>query len=163
MICFTASKRYLSSNICFFHEHWWCVHPDIMKIVFLTPSSSWAQEWDIDYTGACPASMSHNPMPSYLSTLSRGLDWGCGSLDWSLWLVQEVPGRWKHGKRELDDDQSADFSPLDSALMYSPFYVPSKEQLVLEIYCSDLTATCTFYTDVLGFKAVRSTPTFIVE
>jgi catechol 2,3-dioxygenase-like lactoylglutathione lyase family enzyme len=44
----------------------------------------------------------------------------------------------------------------------SRFYVPPKEQLVLEIYAADLSAAHNFYTTVLGFHTIRSSPTFIV-
>src|SRR5271169_610359 len=42
------------------------------------------------------------------------------------------------------------------------YYVPPKEQLVLEIYCSDLPATHKFYTETLNFRTIRTSPTFIV-
>jgi catechol 2,3-dioxygenase-like lactoylglutathione lyase family enzyme len=44
----------------------------------------------------------------------------------------------------------------------SPFYAAPREQLVLEIYCSNLSTTHAFYTDILGFKTIRTSPTFIV-
>jgi catechol 2,3-dioxygenase-like lactoylglutathione lyase family enzyme len=44
----------------------------------------------------------------------------------------------------------------------SEYYVPPKEQLVLEIYCSDLRATHKFYTETLDFQTIRTSPTFIV-
>jgi catechol 2,3-dioxygenase-like lactoylglutathione lyase family enzyme len=44
----------------------------------------------------------------------------------------------------------------------SDYYIPPKEQLVLEIFCSDLVATHTFYTNILNFRTIRSSQTFIV-
>lgn len=45
---------------------------------------------------------------------------------------------------------------------HSQYYVPPKEQLVLEIYCSDLAAAHKFYTETLNFRTVRSSQHFIV-
>lgn len=39
---------------------------------------------------------------------------------------------------------------------------PASEQLILEIYCSDLSATQRFYTEILGFRTIRVSPTFII-
>jgi catechol 2,3-dioxygenase-like lactoylglutathione lyase family enzyme len=44
----------------------------------------------------------------------------------------------------------------------SKYYVPPKEQLVLEIFSSDLTAAHRFYTETLNFRTIRTSPTFIV-
>jgi catechol 2,3-dioxygenase-like lactoylglutathione lyase family enzyme len=41
-------------------------------------------------------------------------------------------------------------------------HVPSRDQLILEIYCRDLQSTYTFYTTILNFKLIRKSPTFIV-
>lgn len=49
-----------------------------------------------------------------------------------------------------------------SALMTTTPNAAFHEQLVLEIYSSDLKSTHDFYTDILGFQAVRKSPTFIV-
>ena len=40
--------------------------------------------------------------------------------------------------------------------------VPSSEQLILEIYCSNLSKSHSFYVDKLGFRTIRTSPTFIV-
>lgn len=42
------------------------------------------------------------------------------------------------------------------------YYVPPKEQLVLEITCADLAATHKFFTETLNFQTVRQSPRFIV-